>query len=334
MKLNAEVKNYTGEKIIVLQTGDYEAYIAPTVGSNVFRFHDVKKDIEVLRFDEKLSLADIRKSPEVYGLPTLYLPNRLDKGMLKTSDAFYQLPINEAPLNNYIHGFLHKREHDIVSVETYKDYVEAKTEYTYDENDEFFSTFPVSFKAEYVFKLSDKGLDYSFTMTNLSKVMMPYGVCNHTSLCGPFTKDGDGNDMRLYVPIGEKIELDNRCLPTGEIEALTDHDKQYLTGSMVPVLHVLDNDMYYGETGDLDGKPFYGAVATDVATGAQVVYEVCKDFKFFIIWNDRGEKGYFCPEPMTWIIDAPNQNLPSDESGYMELAPNQSKTLTEKLYIK
>ena len=51
-----------------------------------------------------------------------------------------------------------------------------------------------------------------------------------------------------------------------------------------------------------------------------------------MIWNDHGDKGYFCPEPMTWIIDAPNQHIPVDESGYRELAPGESHTLTETIY--
>ena len=82
----------------------------------------------------------------------------------------------------------------------------------------------------------------------------------------------------------------------------------------------------------IDGKPFYGAVATDAATGKRICYEVCKDFKFWVIWNDHGDKGYFCPEPCTWIIDAPNQPIPGEESGYRELAPGESHTVTEKIY--
>ena len=86
------------------------------------------------------------------------------------------------------------------------------------------------------------------------------------------------------------------------------------------------------EEGSADGKPFYGVIATDTATNKQIRYEVCKDFKFWIIWNDHGDKGYFCPEPMSWIIDAPNLPLSQSESGYMELAPGESKTVTEKIY--
>ena len=82
---------------------------------------------------------------------------------------------------------------------------------------------------------------------------------------------------------------------------------------------------------DLKDRTAY--VCIDIAHGTMNrLYEVCKDFKFWIIWNDHGMKKYFCPEPSTWIIDAPNQPIPADESGYLELAPGESKTLTEKIY--
>ena len=44
--------------------------------------------------------------PEIWGLPTLYLPNRFDGGVLRTSDGEYRLPINEERFGNHLHGFL------------------------------------------------------------------------------------------------------------------------------------------------------------------------------------------------------------------------------------
>ena len=331
MGYSAEIIDYKGKEAIALTAGKYKAIVAPFLGSNVLRMQDMANEIEFFRFDPELSIEQLQCSPEVYGLPTLYLPNRLAGGVLKVSDATYQFPVND-PLGNHIHGFLHKREHTIVSVDVVGEKAVAKTAYVYDENDEFFETYPVSFKAEYTFTLSDEGLSYAFTMTNTSNKQLPFGVCNHTTIAGPFTKDGNGLDMRLYVPVGEKWELSKSCIPTGDMLPETNHDRQYLTGSQVPVLHDIDNDVFFAEEGSLDGKPFYGAVATDAATGKRICYEVCKDFKFWVIWNDHGDKGYFCPEPCTWIIDAPNQPIPPEESGYVELAPGESKTLTEKVY--
>lgn len=323
---------YKGEPCIELKAGGYLALIAPGIGSNVIRLRDETNDIEIFRFHPETTIEEIKQSPEVYGLPSLYLPNRLNGGRLKTTDALYELPMNEAALGNFIHGFLHKRPYSVVTVEADEQKAIARTEYLYDESDEYFQYLPIKFKAEFTFTLSENGLDYEFTMTNLSDRQMPYGVCTHTTMMGPFTSDGKGEDMRLYVPIGEKWQLNERCLPTGVFMPLDNHDKQYLTGSMVPVKQIINNDVYYAETGDIDDKPFYGIVATDIATGKEIRYEVCQDYKFWIIWNDWGEKGYFCPEPMSWIIDAPNLPLAPEDTGYTELAPGESKTVTQHFY--
>lgn len=333
MSLSAEIIDYKGKKAIELQAGRYKAVIAPFVGSNIMLMQDVENDIDFFRHDDDMTVEEFQAAAEVYGFPTLYLPNRYENGVLKVSDYTYQLPVND-PLGNHIHGFLHKREHSIVSAEVVGDAVVAKTEYIYDEKDEFFSMLPISFKAEYTFKLSDAGMEYAFTMTNLSDRQLPFGVCNHTAFNGPFVKGAEGKDIRLYVPIGEKIKLNAKCIPTDEYLAHDDHDRQYLSGSQVPVLHDIDNDMYVALEGTFEDKPFYGVVATDVASNKKICYEVCKDFKFWIIWNDHGMKEYFCPEPITWNINAPNLPIPAEESGYVELAPGESKTLTEKIYSK
>jgi aldose 1-epimerase len=333
MGLSAEIKKYKEKDVIELAAGRYVAVIAPFLGSNIIRMQDTEGKIDFFRNDPSLSVEELQNAAEIYGFPTLYLPNRLSNGVLKVSDYTYQFPINDA-LGNHLHGFLHKREHEIISVEASDGKAVAKTQYIYDEKDPFFETYPVSFKAEYTFTLSEDGMHYQFTMTNLSDRQLPFGVCNHTCMKGPFTEGGDGMDVRLYVPIGEKIKLNPQCIPTGEFRPLENQDRQYLSGSKIPVLQDIDNDMYFAQMGEFDGQPFYGVVASDVKTGNHICYEVCEDFKYWIVWNDHGDKGYFCPEPMTWIIDAPNLPLTPDESGYVELAPGQSKTLTEKIYSK
>ncbi len=333
MKASAKEIEFKGEKAVELRCGRYLAVVAPFLGSNVLRLCDEEYGIEILRYKESFTAEDYKKQPEVYGLPTLYLPNRLAGGVLKTSDATYHLPIND-PLGNHIHGFLHKRAHEVVSITADEHVAVLKTAYTYDETDEFYQYLPLSFRAEFTFNLSENGLSYEFSMTNTGEKQLPFGVCNHTAFNGPNTKEGKGLDMRLYVPVGEKWEIDRHCIPTGEFLPETNHDRQYLTGSQIPVLQKIDNDVFFAEEGSIDDRAFYGAVITDSASGKRVCYEVCKDFKFWVIWNDLGDKEYFCPEPMTWIIDAPNQPIPADESGYRELAPGEKATLTERIYTE
>lgn len=333
MALSAEIIKYKDQDVISLTAGKYTATIAPFIGSNIMRMQNTGDGIEFFRFDPDLTIEQLKARPEVYGLPTLYLPNRLSGGVLKCSDYTYNFPLND-PLGNHIHGFLHKRVHEIVAAEVVGDKAVARTAYTYDEKDEFWETFPVSFRAEYTFTLTEEGMFYEFSMTNLSDRQLPFGICNHTTINGPFIEGSDPLDMRLYVPIGEKWQLSPQCIPTLDYLELDNHDKQYLTGSMIPIKHKIDNDVYFAAEGVYDGEPYYGIIATDLGTGKEIRYEVSRDFKYWVIWNDSGDKGYFCPEPMTWIIDAPNLPLDASETGYKELSPGESKSVSEHIYSK
>ena len=332
MSINASKMDFKGETCILLEAGKYRAMIAPFNGSNVMKMEDTELDIDIFRNDLSLSPAELKASAEVYGMPTLYLPNRLSNGDLRTSDAHYHFPLNEAALGNHLHGFLHKRNHSIASISTTETAAIAKTTYTYDEQDEFFRYYPVSFRADYTFILDENGLNYEFTLTNLSEVQMPYGVCNHTAFKGPFTGTGTGANVRLSVPVGDKWELNENCIPTERNLPFTRYDQMYKDGTMVPVLQVIDNDLYNAEMNELDGEPFNGAIITDMATGKRICYQVDDNIKFWIMWNDGGNKGFFCPEPMSWNIDAPNLKAPAEVTGYAELAPGESRTLKERIF--
>jgi aldose 1-epimerase len=331
MNTTATKIDFKGETCIELKSSDYRAIIAPFNGSNVMKMENTALGIDIFRNDESLSPQELVAAAEIYGMPTLYLPNRLSHGDLRTSDAHYHFPLND-PLGNHLHGFLHKRRHNIEEVSTDGTSAIARTSYLYDENDEFYSTFPVSFRADYTFILNENGLNYEFTLTNLSQVQMPYGVCNHTAFKAPFTADGHGANVRLSVPIGDKWELNDACIPTEKKLPLTGYDLMYKNGTMVPVLHDIDNDLYTAETNTLDGKPFNGAILTDLVSGKRICYEVCDAIKYWIMWNNSGDKGYICPEPMTWNIDAPNLSGAPEITGYTELAPGESKTIHERIF--
>ena len=335
MSIKAEVTKWKGKDVISLTAGTYTATVAPFLGSNVVRMQDSATGADFFRNDDSRSLEEIEADRVTWGLPTLYLHNRLSGGVLKCSDYTYKFPMNEAEYGNSIHGFLHLREHDIVSVDTTATAAIAKTSYTYDKKDPMFETFPVSFRADYTFTLDASGLRYEFTMTNLSEDrQLPFGMCNHTAIKAPFIEGSDGMDLRLYVPIGEKWELGRDFCPTLDMVPHGNHDRQYLTGSQIPVKQVIDNDVYTMAIGEYNGKPFHGAVCSDLTAKVDIVYEVSDDFLFWILWNEWGEKDYFCPEPCTWMINAPNLPIPPEESGYRELAPGESKTVTERIYAR
>lgn len=321
--------NFKGIDCIKMSHGKYFCVIAPQMGASVLRLRDEQNGIDVFRYVQSVSAEEIDRSREIWGLPTLYLPNRFDGGVVKTSDSEYHLPLNEAALGNTIHGWVHKRPHTVE--ETFEDDRKCVvvTSFTHGKDDEWYEFFPIDFKISYRFTLSDEGLDQRISLTNLSRRALPVSICTHTTINSPMIDGGEEKDLRLYVPVGKRCELNERCLPTEALLELNEWDKEYLTGKM-PTLQELDNDMYTAETLMLDGKEFYGVYVTDQANGTMVINEVSKEFKFWNMWNHNGINHYFCPEPMTAMINCTNLSLSDETTGYTELKKGQVYTCSQR----
>ncbi len=335
MKNTTQLMNWNGMTCIKMNAGGYEALVAYEIGCNVIRLRNNVKGMEFFRYNPDNSAETIKQSAEVWGLPTLYLPNRFADGKLKTSDALYQLPVNEkAPYNNHIHGFLHKRTFEVVEHNADSNCAWVKARYVYDENDEFFKYLPVKFVAEYTFTLSEHGLEQDICFTNVSNKMLPMSLASHTTINAPFVDGAQESDIRLTVPAGKRCELNDRCLPTEKLKSLTMWDLEYKSGNKCPVLQVCDNDMYTAEYAELDGEKFHGVIAEDMASGKKLCYEVSEEYKFWIVWNDRGFNHYFCPEPMTAMIDAPNLSLPADITGYTEVSPGETFKAHQRFFSR
>ena len=331
----ARKAQHKGIEAVELAAGGYYAVVAPQIGSNVLRLRDTEKNMEIFRYRDDVSIAEIMNSTEVWGLPTLYLPNRLDGGLLKTSDGEYHLPVNEGKFGNHLHGFLQKRAHKIkaLAAEDGKAYV--TTEFVYDENDFFFTCFPVKFTAEITIELSADGMKHTISLTNDFDKMMPISIATHTTINAPFVDGGKLENIRLQVPAIKRITFNKRrWLPDGEQHDLDKRDIKYLEGTKCPVLRDICNDMFTGGTVKLDGEDFRGCVMTDTESGKRICYEIEDKYKFWIVWNDRGFNNYFCPEPMTAQVNAPNLDMPGEESGYTEIAPKETYSVWQRFFTK
>lgn len=323
---------FKGVSCVKLETEKYFAVIAPTMGSSVLRLRDKLNNAEIFRFREETTADEINEAREIWGLPTLYLPNRFDKGVLKTSDAVYNFPINEPLFDNYIHGWVHKRAHTVELCKSEGKSASVTTSFTHSSDDPMYEYFPVDFKISYTFTLSDEdGLVQKIKLENLSDKKLPVSVCTHTCINAPLKDGGKEADLRLCVPVVERCEVNDRFLPTEKLLPLDEWDKEYNSGKQ-PTLQVICNDMYTAGMNTLGGEDLYGAVITDTASGLKLCNEVSKEYKFWNMWNHDGDKGYFCPEPMTAMINAPNLSLPNEVSGYSELSKGETFACWQRFF--
>ncbi|MGN1416736.1 MAG: aldose 1-epimerase, partial [Oscillospiraceae bacterium] len=125
-----------------------------------------------------------------------------------------------------------------------------------------------------------------------------------------------------------------RWLPNGRNLKLNTYDKEYVNSGKRPVLSDICNDMYVGTTIDHNGTQFCGTIMTDTASGKSILNEVDENYKFWIIWNDKGFKNYFCAEPMTAQVNAPNLDMPAEKSGYTEIGPGGSYSAWQRFFTE
>ena len=49
-----------------------------------------------------------------------------------------------------------------------------------------------------------------------------------------------------------------------------------------------------------------------------------KSFRFVMLWNGGGGRHFVCPEPQSWITDAPNLCMHAETSGLLEIQPGET----------
>lgn len=326
---------WMGKKCIRFYAGGYEALMVPEVGANVIELKDTIRGLDLLRTpDNDMDFESFKNRPQVYGLPLLLPPNRIEDGKFKVGDKVYQFPINEPKRNNYLHGFIKSEKWEVSRKEVLNEgEVEVEAVFNYTKEHGFYKYFPHEFEAKLTYNLSDKGLKQTTSFTNKSSLKMPLGVGFHTSFNIPFHPESTDQDCKLIASIDKRWEQDSRNLPTEKILDLTDAEKKYLHEGITPKAHPIETH-YILKPMKLNGNEFKGAIFEDKSKGLRLVYEMGEDYKHIVVWNDMGDKDYVCVEPQTWVINAPNVNMDDKITGFKTLEPGELWSEECKIYLE
>lgn len=320
---------FLDEEAITLETERYRAILLPARGGGcVSLFHKPSRSHLLREPSEPAALAD-RSS--FYGMPLLFPPNRIAGGCFSVGGRSYSLPLNSRDGKSHIHGILRSMLFTVDSA----DGTGADLSFRMGAGTEMREYFPHDFLIRSRFALSDSGgLSQTVTIENESTSPMPCGVGFHTAIAAPFHPEGRGATVRLAMSVDVEWELEANMLPTGRTkegglaEALR-------TGQVTPVglpyptRHLRSAPLPFGTA-----QNFNGAIATDTEASCRIVYEVDPCFKHWVFWNDGGSKGYFCPEPMTWMINAPNLNLPPETTGFTMLEPGNRLSVQHAMRLE
>ncbi|WPC44729.1 aldose 1-epimerase [Clostridium sp. JS66] len=334
---NTSIKEvlWKNHKAIRFSAGGYEALMVPGVGANIVELKNVFKGVSILRSpNDDLEFEKFRERPQVYGLPLLFPPNRIEDGKFKVDHKVYQFPINEPKNHNYIHGFVKNDKWEITKKEIIPgDQVEIEAVFNFDKEHSFYKYLPHEFQFKLLYNLSSEGLKQTTSITNLSSEKMPIAIGYHTAFNVPFHPESKDEDYRLIVSIGKRWVQDERNLPTEEILDLTEVEKQYINKGIVPLGDKIESH-YTLENMEIDGSKFHGAIIEDKSKNMRVLYEMGKEYKHIVIWNDMGDKNYVCIEPQTCVINAPNINLNKDITGLKTLEPKNTWSETARIYVE
>lgn len=115
-------------------------------------------------------------------------------------------------------------------------------------------------------------------------------------------------------------------LPTGELVDIPYLEELREGKSLVE--HALDDAFQTAESGANE------AVLTDLNSGIRVVYSADEHFKHWVVYNHDARQGYLCPEPYTWITNAPNLQLPQELTGFRVLQPGEQVTTTTRIRME
>ncbi len=320
------------EPAVRFWAGGYEALMLPGVGAQVIELQDLQRGLTLLRYPEGVGLDEFKARPQIYGIPILFPPNRIADGKFPMAGTVVDFPLNGNE-NNHIHGFLRLRPWEVVTTAVTGATVVVEAAFTGDNATDAYDRYLNQFEFRMRYTLSAAGLQQTLTIGNRGTVALPLGVGFHTALQVPFHPESKAEDCRLRVSVGAEWELDERTLPTGKLLPLNEADQAYRTVGVMPQGSPISAH-YTAEALTVDGKPFHGALIEDGARRLRVVYRVDAAYRHWMLWNYGGDKGFFCPEPQTWAINAPNLKLAPEITGYRELQPGEIWSAETAIYVE
>ncbi|MFF2499494.1 aldose 1-epimerase [Peribacillus sp. NPDC058075] len=313
---------FLNEKALKFGNEKVEAILAPSLGSNLLSFKYKQKDIEVLR--TPVCLEEYKKAPILYGMPILFPPNRIEDGQFTYKGTEYRFPVNEREKFNHIHGFLHDKPWQVCKREVNGKEIVINTEFSSSEFD-LKDSFPQDITVNMSLSLRAETLDIKLEITNKGIEPFPWGAGYHTVFNFPFGRGGKLEHCRISLPVNKHWELNERSLPTGAIHE-TANTFEIQNGFSLEG-RLFDDLFGYDEERALENE----CILTDQEAGIQVIYHADPQFKFWVLFN---QEGYVCPEPYTWVTNAPNLDLSAKLTGLRELRSGETVQLRTLLSIK
>lgn len=228
-------------------------------------------------------------------------PNRLRDGLYSWNGRDYSFPLNNAATNNAIHGFVRHESFDVEQIELTEEHAAITCRLVANGSN---PAYPFPFMFRVTFAMSSRGVFTAhFAVTNLHRESIPVGLGWHPY----FRLTPRAEDHLLHLPPCEKVEIDDRMIPTGKRMAYSDFQDERLLGDTQ-----LDTCFAAAQSESV-------VRASLRAAGHRLSVEAPREqFPFFQVFTPPARSS-IALEPMTCNVDAFH-----NREGLVELAAGES----------
>lgn len=291
------------------------AEVWPALGFNCYRWCVVKngQPKEMLYADPSL-FSDGR--PTRSGIPILFpFPNRIRAGRFEWEGKNYQLPLNDAPKLNAIHGFACRRAWRVVDhgADGSAAWVTGEFHGQRDAAD-CQSLWPADYVVRVTYRLGAGSLRLHAEVRNPDSRALPFGLGYHPYFRAPFTAGAALDDCTVTVPAHSYWELQD-SLPTGQCK-LVDVGRNLNALRRIGDLNL--DDVLTGLPAANDALPERGRITG--AAGMALRLACSPSFREMVVFTPSHRQA-FCIEPYTCATDAINLQARGIGAGWLALPP-------------
>ena len=299
---------------IVLDAHGFSAEILPEARGNIYSLRHKESGRKLLR--EPHRKEELFHTPERFGIPILFPPNRIEGAAFFFEGKICRLPMNLPAQKLHLHGIAVNKPWQLV--EKGSDFAELKFVFSPDSPE--YEGFPFACEIRRRYEITRDGLRDTVTVRNCGTYNMPLGLGFHTAFPADHAVVRVGTSDR-------EIEIDaNSFLPTGRCLEWKGNDPRK------PFAPFGKNIGFHAEQKELpldDGTQLHGAELR--YPEGTLKYHTDEKFGFWYTWNAGGLNDFLCLEPVSWMANALNLPIPGSRSGVRKLSPGQTITFVSSL---
>ena len=192
--------------------------------------------------------------------------------------------------------------------------------------DKPYMDFPHRFRMEILYVLSEKGLEQRTRITNLSDSNMPVFLGYHTTFNTCFLAHAKPGNIRVLAEVDREIQRNmENYLPTGKLLPADRITEQLQSGTFSAAGKIISRHYHACGAGRME--------LLDTESGIRLVYENDENFPWRLLYSADGD-GYFCMEPMSCMVNAPNAPFDREDTGFVWIEPGKTREYVSKIYLQ